>query len=246
MAKLPKFSTISVAIQAGINNIEKWYEKTGDSDAYFICLALNPNFKTAYTEAAWMPREHKADMRAFREMYHQSLTTLGSATLASDSLPTCDSESAPSKSSTSTYGTAWMENIIKNCCLEDRTDLDPRAELEAYLAAPLTNGIADIVAWWGLNSGPAQYPTLAHMARNYLAIQGSAVAAECAFSSGALTDTRRRNHISPDLFSALQLLKGGYRNGYLSAQVQCEMREAEEAHLGSFLDDLLGNADENK
>jgi len=55
------------------------------------------------------------------------------------------------------------------------------------------------------------------MARDYLAIQGSATPAERAFSSGSLTGTKLRNSLSTDLFEALQLLKGVYRNSHISA-----------------------------
>jgi len=45
------------------------------------------------------------------------------------------------------------------------------------------------------------------MAMDYLPIQASAVPCECIFSSSAETDTKRRNHISPPLMEALQMLK---------------------------------------
>ncbi|KIK32072.1 hypothetical protein CY34DRAFT_55025, partial [Suillus luteus UH-Slu-Lm8-n1] len=56
-----------------------------------------------------------------------------------------------------------------------------------------------------------QYPTLSRIAKDYLAIQGSAVASERAFSSGGITGTARRNCLLPTTFEALQLLKSGYR-----------------------------------
>jgi hypothetical protein len=51
------------------------------------------------------------------------------------------------------------------------------------------------------------FPTLFMMAINYLPIQASAVPCECIFLSSAETDTKRRNHISPLLMEALQMLK---------------------------------------
>jgi hypothetical protein len=59
--------------------------------------------------------------------------------------------------------------------------------------------------------------TLACIARDYLAIQGSAIASERAFSNGSLTGTPPRNRLAPDMFEALQLLKSAYRNGHVSA-----------------------------
>jgi hypothetical protein len=45
------------------------------------------------------------------------------------------------------------------------------------------------------------------MAMDYLPIQASDVPCECVFSSSAETDTKRRNHIHPDLIEALQMQK---------------------------------------
>ena len=60
------------------------------------------------------------------------------------------------------------------------------------------------------------------MARDYLAIQGSAVPSECAFSSGGLMATSRRNKLSVWTFESLQLLKSTYRNGHMVATEQVE------------------------
>ena len=60
------------------------------------------------------------------------------------------------------------------------------------------------------------------MAHDYLAIQGSAVPSERAFSSGGLTATSRRNKLSVRTFESLQLLKSAYRNGHMVAAEQAE------------------------
>ena len=55
------------------------------------------------------------------------------------------------------------------------------------------------------------------MARDYLAIQGSATPSERAFSGGGITGSSNRNLLSPSSFEALQLLKSAYRNGHVAA-----------------------------
>ena len=55
------------------------------------------------------------------------------------------------------------------------------------------------------------------MARDYLAIQGSVVPSEHAFSSGTLTATARHNQLSGDIFEALQICQSGYWNGHIVA-----------------------------
>jgi hypothetical protein len=68
-----------------------------------------------------------------------------------------------------------------------------------------------------------QYPTLSRIAKDYLAIQGSAVPSERAFSGGGITGVPRRSSLKPTTFEALRLLKGAYRNGHVSAAIQAEM-----------------------
>jgi hypothetical protein len=60
------------------------------------------------------------------------------------------------------------------------------------------------------------------MARNYLAIQGSATPSECAFSSGGTTGTAKRNRLSVEALEALQLMKSAYQNGHIGAAVEAE------------------------
>jgi hypothetical protein len=74
-----------------------------------------------------------------------------------------------------------------------------------------------------------QYSILSKIARDYLAIQGSAVASERAFSSSGITATARRNCLLPETFGALQLLKSAYRQGHISAVTQAEL-SAPRAH----------------
>lgn len=40
MAGASKFNRFSTAIEAGVINLRKWYGKTDDTDAYFICLGM--------------------------------------------------------------------------------------------------------------------------------------------------------------------------------------------------------------
>jgi hypothetical protein len=58
------------------------------------------------------------------------------------------------------------------------------------------------------------------IARDYLAIQGSATPSEHAFSSGGITGSARRSRLSTEIFEALQVLKSAYRNGHVAAAHQ--------------------------
>jgi hypothetical protein len=61
---------------------------------------------------------------------------------------------------------------------------------------------------------------LRQIARDYLAIQGSATLSERAFSSGGITGCTQRNRLHPGVFEGLQLLKSAYHNGHMSAGTQ--------------------------
>ena len=56
------------------------------------------------------------------------------------------------------------------------------------------------------------------MAKDYLAIAGSAAASERSFSSSGLTDAARRGHLGDELFGEMQELKGAYKDGRLKAK----------------------------
>ena len=58
------------------------------------------------------------------------------------------------------------------------------------------------------------------IARDYLAIQGSATPSERAFSSGGITGSARRSNLSTDIFEGLQILKSAYHNGHVAAARQ--------------------------
>jgi hAT family C-terminal dimerisation region len=58
------------------------------------------------------------------------------------------------------------------------------------------------------------------IARDYLAIQGSATPSERAFSSSGITGSARRSRLSTGIFEALQILKSAYRNGHVAAAHQ--------------------------
>lgn len=40
MASQSKYYEISESIEAGLDNLAKWYRTTDDSDAYFVCMGM--------------------------------------------------------------------------------------------------------------------------------------------------------------------------------------------------------------
>jgi hypothetical protein len=81
---------------------------------------------------------------------------------------------------------------------------------------------------------------LSWMAQDYLAIQGSAIPSEHAFSSGGLTDMKNQNCLNGMVFESLQLLKSGYHNGHIS--VASDAKHHINSLIASF-DDEEGDND---
>jgi hypothetical protein len=94
-------------------------------------------------------------------------------------------------------------------------------DYQTYITAPLSLKNVNIIKFWEviaefdfvifideiLQVNGATFPILFQMAMDYLPIQASSVPCEHIFSSSAETDTKKRNHISPLLMEALQMLK---------------------------------------
>lgn len=49
------------------------------------------------------------------------------------------------------YGHSWMRATVQARRAQDRTGLNPREELDQYLAAPLED-VEDVVGWWGVHN----------------------------------------------------------------------------------------------
>jgi len=49
------------------------------------------------------------------------------------------------------------------------------------------------------------------VARDYFAIQGSAIASECRFSSAGLTNTSCQNHLTTNHFAGIQVIKNHFQ-----------------------------------
>jgi hypothetical protein len=130
------------------------------------------------------------------------------------------------------YGGSFLLDAVQSFQQEEKAAGRPRDELKMYLESGIEH-TTNVIQWWGVRAltlsrllsanalsqhqADSKYPTMKRIARDYLAIQGSATPSERAFSSGGITDTARRNRLSPEAFEALQILKSAYRNGHVGA-----------------------------
>lgn len=77
-------------------------------------------------------------------------------------------------------------------------------------------------------------PTWASLARDYLAIMGSSVSSERAFSSAGITISKRRNCLKNDIVEALQFRKAMLRSEILFRELPSTILEEE---LGIYDED---------
>lgn len=136
-----------------------------------------------------------------------------------NSLTTCTEET-----SDMLYGADWMRSAVASRVAEEAQTTDPRKELRSYLDSPLEphDSLKDpaVLKWW--KDHQIVYPTLARMARDFHAVPASSAASERQFSSARHVGTDFRNRLTPGMFEAVQVLKGGYKAGMLSAHIEVE------------------------
>ncbi|KAG2034611.1 ribonuclease H-like domain-containing protein [Suillus americanus] len=195
MANNDQYAPITDAIKQGLRNINKYYKKASDSNVYFICLVLDPNYKLAYVKDRWDTRDianRRAHLKDVFDKYYKPPTQAPAKEPAPPTRPLHENQ----------YSDAWMREAIKTHQAADQCAHNPHQELTMYLSLPLEE--ADNI----LHS--LQYPTLARIARDYLPIQGSSIPSKQAFSSRGITSTVRRNGLAASTFSSLQLLKAAY------------------------------------
>ncbi|KAF9003446.1 ribonuclease H-like domain-containing protein [Cyathus striatus] len=106
-------------------------------------------------------------------------------------------ESINSLSNDSAKGNIIEQSSPKNSFQQvEKVLSNPRDELCRYLGVGPEKDVGDnLVRWWGHQSD-TKYPTLKHIALDYLAIQDSATPSERAFSSGGIMDVALKVMVS--------------------------------------------------
>src|SRR5262249_13297571 len=117
---------------------------------------------------------------------------------------------------TEEYGTAAIQDdqndvafrlgfdFVRTANMLKRRRVQRANELERYLTAPPADGYVDLLAWWKDHAG--EYPCLARIARDYLAIPATSDPAERAFSVGANLVSDKRGSLNEDTIQACMCL----------------------------------------
>ncbi|KAF7797199.1 hypothetical protein EIP86_008391 [Pleurotus ostreatoroseus] len=201
---------LAPALDAGIANIEKYYNKTEKQPANIVCLYLNPAVKDEYFEFRWSEEgkaEAKKTIEKIFDRYRKHICTEPSA-----AAPTSHYAPRQPASERSNYDDSWIEAATARRRQREQTtwSSDPRAELTRS------------------QNNACTYPIMAEIARDYLLAQGSSVPCERAFSSAGITDDKRCGRFLPVNFAQIQTAKARYkaerRRREESKRVQREMQ----------------------
>ena len=106
-----------------------------------------------------------------------------------------------------------------NQFLSQQSLKEAKSDLDRYLGesvVPLNQKSFDVLKWWSDNS--LVYPVLSKMARAYLAIPGSMVGSEEAFSLSGIRIDRLCSTLPPDVGEALVCLRDWLREEYVEGE----------------------------
>ncbi|KAJ7193211.1 ribonuclease H-like domain-containing protein, partial [Mycena pura] len=68
MSTQPRYDEIKEALSAGVESLKKWFHRAEtSSDAYFICLVLDPNIKDVYFKSRWSKEQYKKGIKGLEK-----------------------------------------------------------------------------------------------------------------------------------------------------------------------------------
>ncbi|KAF5344011.1 hypothetical protein D9758_012912 [Tetrapyrgos nigripes] len=189
--KLLQYASV---IDAGIAKLHRYHDHADKSDVYMLAMIVNPSIKLDWFKcfAPHCLDEAKESFLRELESYtivasdHQQIVTLSD--LSNDD-----------------WADAILGLLTKDKQVISRISQAHQDEVNSYFSDKLAEPKQDELAYWEDNQ--ARFPTIFRLALDILPIQASSVPCERVFSSSSDTDTKKHNHISPELNKALQMLK---------------------------------------
>ncbi|KAH9988499.1 hypothetical protein BJV77DRAFT_1070053 [Russula vinacea] len=99
MSAHPRFLDISDAINHGLKNLNKWYQKLDETNVYFICLVLDLKWKLTYVCEKWDKEYFDEGVRQLEEVESQEVVVSQEAVIMASHL--CLKQLWPGKLGTS-------------------------------------------------------------------------------------------------------------------------------------------------
>jgi len=153
-----KSKVVNNAIEAAITKLKPYYARSSAA-TYFISTILDPRLKFQYYHAHnWEPQWIDTAKTFVEGVYHSYIHLIQ------------DKEQVEHED--------LITHIFQQCIVK------PKDELTHYLATPPADRQTDVLQWWKLHA--QEYPHLAAMARDYLAISATSAPIERVFSGADL------------------------------------------------------------
>ncbi|KAG1906584.1 uncharacterized protein F5891DRAFT_941921, partial [Suillus fuscotomentosus] len=165
---VPKCELYQVALQKGLDKVNKYYQKMDKKHVYVLALVLHPYYKLEYIKMTWgghEEQEHEctAGNLNAKDWHDEALKVV--ETTMEDYWKTCPSTTHPlvtasvaSTSTTPSHNMTTVESAFDRHChllLEQATldhDAGWAAELQRYLKdMPNVSKSIDIIDWWSVS-----------------------------------------------------------------------------------------------
>lgn len=203
-AKFDASSFAASVVNFIVNNIYTRVQEALESPTAQVSMMLDPRVRTKQ-----LPQYNKSiALDALRIQYKNFAAALEELRGANQGLPRA-ALAASSSSSDEKDEVEERERPPKRtkCLIElaEESGSAAMSELDYYTREPGIDQQACALAWW--KEKAALYPTLAEMARVYLAIPASSAPSERVFSAGKLTLDYKRRSLEPDRVSRLVFMK---------------------------------------
>jgi hypothetical protein len=170
------------AIQAAYDKLCEYYGKTW-ADMYAIAVILDPRYKTNYYRLNDWEEDHVAHAK-------------GALLRAVEAYET--DEEPRSSQADDVVDLDPMDQEIHQS--SKRRRVEEESEVGSYLAMRTASAGENVLGWWKHHAN--EYPCLARIARDYLAIPATSVPAERVFSGGADLVTKKRGSLNEDTIQA--------------------------------------------
>jgi hypothetical protein len=188
---------LTTAMQAAHDKLCKYYSGTWAS-MYAIAVILDPRIKMDYYEADDWEARHVAHSK---DSLVQAIEAYGGTAEAAVVAAPQPRQASSAKNLSDEMDEALARKM-------KRRRAEKKGELDKYLTDPTIDIHTDILGWWKYHA--AEYPCLARIARDYLAIPATSAPAERLFSAAADLITKKRGSLSDDTIQACRCMHSWY------------------------------------
>ncbi|KAJ8496334.1 hypothetical protein ONZ45_g12488 [Pleurotus djamor] len=199
-SELPEYASFRPALNAAVEKIEEYYNRTSDTDAYIITMFLHPESKGKHIRKQWGEKLYKQALACLELLYEEYYKRYSSD----------DSHTTTTHVPHSSHH--GLGSLLQELSSDDEEPGDehgfgPSDSLKPWLPSfnKYIKAHDHLSSMSVLNS--ERLPVWADIARDYLPIMASSVSSERAFSAAGMTITKHRNRLKADIVEALQFLK---------------------------------------